>query len=273
LADEPRFLWRDETRFKNLGATTLHEAAVLGSFSVSVARPAVAATPAGPLLPISVSPASLRAELLKGAATIGLDELLALCWAFSTPVIYLRLFPLAHKRMHAVTANIGGRHAILIGQESRYAARIAYFIAHELGHIALGHVGDSVALLDVDDPLQAGDQRDEEEEAADRFALELLTGSAEPEIESSVDNFNARQLADAAITASVGAQVDPGVLALCLAHRTGHWQQAVGALKLIPPGERDLPSGINALAAHEMRWSSINRDAAAFLTTVMDVDA
>lgn len=264
----PRFVWRDETRFKNLGTVSEHEAAVLASFSVSVGRYAIrAATPVA-AIPPNMTARELRAALLAGQAVVDLDALLATCWAFGIPIIHLAIFPLSQKRMNSVATRLGDRYAILIGRESRFPAQIAYFVAHELGHVLAGHVSDSAAVLDVEDPLRA-EEEDDEELAADRFALELLTGSADPDIAVDRNEFTARQLAYAAMEAAGDHLVDPGVIALCLAHRTGQWRAAMGALKIIPPGEVDVPRGVNRLAASQLDWDAISVEDQAFLSTVM----
>ncbi len=267
--DRPTFLWHDETRFKNLGAVNDHEAAVLASFSVSVGRCAIGATPLIGGTPPRIAALDLRADLLELGPTVGLQALLVGCWSLRIPVIHLRIFPLQQKRMHAVAARLDSRYAILVGRESRFPSQVAFYIAHELGHIMSGHVANSAALLDVDDPLQAEPHPDEEEAAADRFALELLTGSESPEIDTDRASFTVIELAAAAMKEGASRAIDPGVIALCLAHRTGQWQEAIGALKRIPPGEEDVTRRINDLAAGQFAWDALTVDNQAFLRTIM----
>ena len=264
----PRFVWRDETRFKNLGTASEGEAAVLASFAVGVGRCAIRAATRTASTPSVITARDLRTALVVGQGIVDLDALLATCWTFGIPVIHLAIFPLAQKRMHSVATRLGERYAILIGRESKFPAQVAYFVAHEIGHVLLGHIRDSVAMLDVEDPLKA-EKPDHEELAADRFALELLTGSAEPDITVDRDQFTARQLAGAAMEAAEDHSIDPGVIALCLAHRTGQWQAAMGALKIIPPGEVDVPRRVNRLAASELDWGAVSIEDQAFLSRVM----
>jgi hypothetical protein len=161
----PRFVWRDETRFKNLGTASEQEAAILASFSVAVGRCAIrAATPVA-AMPSDLTALDLRTMLITGQPAVDLDALLATCWTFGIPVIHLNVFPLSRKRMHSVATRLGDRYAILIGRESRFPAQVAYFVAHELGHIFSGHVRDSAAVIDVEDPLRT-EQTDDEESSA-----------------------------------------------------------------------------------------------------------
>lgn len=267
----PRFLWKDDARFKNLGATSDHEAAVLASFAVSVGRCAVAATPPPSRSLVGISASQLRASILASSPVVGLDQLLAAAWGLGVPVIHLAVFPLAHKRMHAVCTRLGDRYAVLVGRESKFVSQVAYFVAHELGHIALQHAADHAAILDVDDPLRAG-EADDEEGSADRFALELLTGNPAPEIIANLENFTGAMLRKAAMGAAAEARVDAGVIALCLAHRTGKWQQAMHALKGIPPGEMNVGGHVNDIAIRQFDWSALSMESEDFLRTVMERD-
>ena len=271
--DEPRFIWVDQTRFKNLGSVTEHEAAVLASFSVSIARSALQATP--PMEPGTTSLAArdLRAAILATSPVIGLPDIVGICWAHGIPVLQLEVFPLQRKRMHAVCARVEEHHAVLVGRKTQFPAQAAFWIAHELGHAALGHVGEAAALMDVEDPLSV-ESKDEEEVAADRYALELLTGHAEPAIEVEGGQYTATQLAHAATTTGMALGIDPGVLALCLAHAEGTWEQAMGALKILNErggngSDREVGHSLNTLAQQMMDFELLASDAKGFLRTVL----
>ncbi len=263
----PQFIWRDSAKFKNLGTATAEDATILTSFGVAVGSCALSATRAPANVPRPQSPLELRQALLASFPAIGLDALLTFCWAIGIPVLQLHLFPLGQKRMHALTVRSRDRFAILIGRESRYSAQIAYFIAHEIGHIMLGHV-DRAALLEYDDPLKSA-APDQEESAADQYALELLTGDAAPRIESTTPRFTASQLALAVLQEWPTWRVDPGILALCLAHSTGRWRQGFGALKIIPPGESDVGEHINRLARDQLELERLPDDGQEYLSIVL----
>ena len=267
--DQPKFVWRSDAKFKNLGELNNLEARVLASFCVGVGRHVLAALPntepESGLAPVPPA-GTLRGILLQGAPAVDLSSLLVLCWALQLSVIQLKLFPLHRKGLHAVTTRSGERFIIMIGQESRFAAQVCFWIAHELGHIAMGHVGDSCALLDVEDPTENSD--DEEEREADAYALELLTGSPTPLIEVTEERYSASQLAKAVSVAAQEHAIDPAVLALCAAHRDGRWSQAFGALKILA-GEDDIPARINELAVTQIDLDSLSPDNRRFLRTVM----
>ena len=267
--DQPKFVWRSDAKFKNLGELSDLEARVLASFCVGVGRHVVAALPstgATRELPLLPPARDLRGILLQDVPAIDLRSLLVLCWGLQLSVIQLRLFPLKRKGLHAVTTRSGKRFAIMIGQESRFRAQVCFWIAHELGHIALGHIGDSCALLDVEDPTEHSG--DEEEFAADSYALELLTGSPDPRVEVSSATYTASQLANAVRAAAQEHGIDPSVLALCAAHRDHRWSEAFGALKILGD-EDDVPVRVNELAVTQIDLDSLSPDNREFLRTVM----
>lgn len=256
----PQFLWHDSTKFKNLGATTDKEQAILASFGTAAGRCTLGATRPGVLTIIDTKTA--RDLILERDEFVALPELLTFCWQMGIPVIKLQVFPLQQKRMQAMTVKVDGRYAILLGYESGYYARMAYILAHEIGHILLGHLEHSDSLLDIEDPLTAG-ELDAEEVAADRAAFILLTGRADPQVLSDTDSYRASQLAKAAMNAADRERIEPGVLALCLGHATGNWPETFGALKIIPPRRQPVGDQINRLAANQFDWQALsvaNRD-------------
>lgn len=264
----PQFVWKDEAKFKNLAGATEQEAAVLASFGVAVGRCALGATRAHGELRGTITAADLRSSILASSPLVDLTGLLAFCWGVGIPVLQLALFPLARKRMHAITVRVNHRYAVFIGRESRFPAQVAYILAHEIGHIVLQHVAESAVLLEAEDPLRM-QAKDAEEQTADRFALELLTGDPDLRVEADNEHFTATQLAYAASEASRERRIDPGVLALCLGHSTGRWRQGFGAQKLLPGGERDVAQFLNSLAREQLDWPALSFESQDYLRKVI----
>lgn len=268
--DAPEFVWRADARFKNLGDLNDHEAAVLASFCVGVGSHLISALDPSVNVPALPDAAALRRFIFRDAGTVNLMSLLVVCWAVRLPIVQLRVFPLRHKGMHAVATRAGERNAVLIGRESRFRAQVCFWVAHELGHIALGHVGESCALLDVEDPAEH--PGDAEEGAADRYALQLLTGSPSPDITISSESYSATQLASAVLKEASSHRIDPGVLALCAAHQDGKWERAFGALKVLQD-EDDVPTRLNEVASSQLDLARLSADNEHFLRTVMGLDS
>lgn len=266
LGERVEFVWNDEARFKHLSTHDEAQKAALTSFGISVGRLLLRAAPSGPR--DSVGAEELRKAILTGSQFVDLGSLIGTCWALGIPVIHLRVFPLEAKSMHAMVVGVDGRFAILLGRDAAYPAPIAFTLAHELGHIMLDHLANAPALIDLEDPALARDG-DEQEEEADRFALTLLTGSPEPDIRTNIDHFNAPTLAAAVLRAAVEHSVEPGTLALCLAHGRGLWPVAMSALGFIYGERKPAWREVNGIADVELDWDLLGDEAAHYLRNVM----
>jgi hypothetical protein len=256
------FVWRDRARFKHLASTSTLPVAALNSFGVSVGRSLIQATNTeGDLVGLSAS--ELR-ELLLEMGTPNLTGLLAVCWTLGVPVAHLRVWPLVQKAMHAMVVGQHGRHAILFSREVNYPAIVAFTLAHEIGHIALGHVPANDLLVEAEDP--AGTTGfDSEETEADHYALEVLVGSAKPDIHINVDSFNYAELADAVMRAGPEHGIDPGTLALVVAHQRNVWPIAMAAMRVIQPQPIAVANLVNGIARSQLDLSRLGWDTAAFI--------
>lgn len=270
----PRFVWRDAGRFKNLGSATDLEQSILTSYSVAVGRSLIDGVPPAETAS-SPDPLVLRDAMLATSAFVQLRQLLALCWGMGIPVIQATVLPLPRKRMYAVTVSRGSRYAILLALSTPHPARAAFILAHEIGHILRGHLRDDPVLLEMADPLQTSDP-DDEEAAADSFALALLTGQGSFEARANYANYNSHQVAEAVVREGANLRIDPGVLALCLAYSTGRWPQSVAALEIVEGQKLDssdeLSTFINEAARRQIDWTRLSRDQAEYLRNVMSLE-
>lgn len=267
--DEVEFVWKDDARFKHLSNETDDEKSALTSFGISVGRMLARSLKPEPMLP-ETSALELRSSILQMRPFIDLQALLATCWALGIPVIHVRVFPLDAKRMHAMAVKVGARRVILLGRDALYPAPIAFTLAHELGHIMLGHIGSSAAIVDVGDPFGKLEQ-DEEEIAADGFALELLLGDSKPDIQTNFNRFNATQLAEAVLRLGPEMRIEPGTLALCVAHSTSFWPVANAALQQIYSEQKPVWQEVNQIAARQLDFSAISDDSGDYLSKIMGI--
>ena len=134
----------------------------------------------------------------------------------------------------------------------------------------LGHLEDHVAVVELGDLLtERRKGGDEEETAADRYALQLLTGMPEPQIVPQGSGFNAPSLADAALRNAEKLHIEPGVIALCFGHSTGAWQRVFSALKMIYAHPSPVWVAINNFAFQQLNWTDLSDDTKHFLTIVL----
>lgn len=195
-------------------------------------------------LPADYNKLPNRADELSKAATedgqrlLGFDALLRLCWDHGIPVIPLPNLPVGVRKMDGAALQLGDRPVIVIAKKKSSRAWLSFILAHEIGHIALGHLKPGSTIVDIS--LQEGatyaadDQNDKQEADADAFALEAMGGDA---VESEVGKW-AEQMApvDLAVKARVAAKVyriEPGHFILRHAFINRRWPDAVTALRFL----------------------------------------
>jgi hypothetical protein len=212
------------------------------------------------------SAAQIRREILGlGEPWVSFSNLIDYCWALGIPVIHLLTCP-STKRPDGFCARVKGRPVIILCKKSTSPAWLLFILAHELAHIALGHIDDEGAL--VDENVKHNIQ-DDEETAANAFAVELLTGNAEQRFHTSGSWPNALQLAEAAKSIAKEMRIDPGHIVLNYAHTMGRtfWPVANAALQLLEP-KRDALRIVRAKLAEHLDWSSLPEDSSEFLMRV-----
>jgi hypothetical protein len=272
LLDEeglPRFIWKDEARFKHLSGETELELAAISSFGKALAALLVAATKAPEFALVGTTAADLRRAVLTQQQYVRLPDLLALSWSAGIPVAHPRVYPAGQKRMAAMSVGLEPVNAILLAKDSQYPPHVAFYLAHEIGHIALGHVTGNHTIIDMESDRLNEPHTDREEEDADRFALELLTGRADPLIIPESGEYNAPGLATAALKASGELQIEPGTIALCFGYSTQNWAVANSALRFIYSQPRPVWREINRLALTQLSIERIPSDSQAYVTAVL----
>lgn len=263
---QPRFIWNDAAKYKNFAGDADREQPAITSFGVSVGKILIFATPeVRPIFGMTAS--DIRRALLFRAPFIRLEDLLSFLWGVGTPVAHLRVHPLSAKRMHAMALRDGNRSAILVAKDASYPASTVFHLAHEIGHISLGHVPKGGGIVDMEPP--SGDDQDNEELAADRFALELLTGSPDLTIEKIGQGRSAKALAGEALKVGPENNIEPGTLALCYGYSTGEWDTANAALRHIYAYSAPIWETINQVANHQLNWQLLSDDNASYLRAIL----
>jgi hypothetical protein len=265
---EPRFIWRDEAQFKHFSGKNQLERAAITSFGTAVGRYLIEASSVTIPLP-NWDSMSLRNAILRERPYVALVDILSACWALGVPVVHLRIFPRARKRMSAMAVRVGGRAAIMLGKDSMYPPHIAFYLAHELAHIALGHLDQEPVIVDFDTTVLATSSDDPEEIGADRFALELLTGMSQPKVLPKFTKYNARELARVALEAAPELSIEPGTLALCFGYSTGDWPTANAAIRRIYPRPRPVWAEVNKIAASQLALELVPDDSMAYLKSIL----
>lgn len=236
------FLHTGPTKFKHMRLVDGGRKQALVAFAQGVSRILLATASITNSIPVPANPLELRAAILSGGRPfVSFGDVLAACWSLGVPVLHLRLFPAQTKGVTAIAVRLGARHAILVARESGYEAQYMFHVAHELGHIALGHLKNTAAIVDADplDPENLADEliHDEEECAADQYAQALLSGIANFSVERANNNTQfgtARELADIATRTGAQLGIDPSHIVLSFAYSSSSWGLAMAALKHLP---------------------------------------
>jgi hypothetical protein len=272
--EAPRFVWKDTAHFKHLTGETDTQKWMLTSFGTALGSMLLSGTEASASLE-GRSASELRAAIVSRQPYVRLVDLLSLCWSVGIPTIHLRVFPWRQKRMTAMSARVGSRSAILLGKDSFYPAQIAFYLAHELGHISLHHLTNDGVIVDLEPHTSSEVSRpaDPEEIAADAFALELLTGNPQPIVLPAIPGGGARSLAETALGAAEDLQIEAGTLALCFGYSTGDWAIAIGALSYIYTSPKPVWSEVNSIAMSQLSFTSLPDDTARYLKNVMGESA
>jgi hypothetical protein len=266
---EPRFIWRDEGRFKHLTVESELEQAAISSFGRSLAALLIKGTHSAEYSLPHTTASALRESILKSQTYVRLQDVIAIAWAAGIPVAHLRVFPADRKRMAAMAVGAGNSHAILLARDSMYPPHVAFYLCHELGHVALGHVHKDRAIVDMDSQQISVETEDEEEAAADRFALELLTGDSELRVLPSGRDYNAPGLARAVLKASHALQTEPGTLALCFGYSTQNWAVTNSSMRFIYSNASPVWESVNSVAVSQLNTDDLPSDARTFLQAVL----
>jgi hypothetical protein len=271
--EAPRFVWKETARFKHLRGETYNERCAISSFGTALGAILLQATTLSSLI-ADKSPRELREMILTRQPYVRLVDLISLCWSVSIPTIHLRVFPGHRKRIAAMSVRVGDRNTILLGKDSSYPAQIAFYLAHELAHISLGHLTNQTAIVDFewhpdpnpDPPIFAPDM---DELRADAFALEILTGEPQPVVLPLTGRGGARSLAKAALGAAMELRIEPGTLALCFGYSTGDWSTAIASLRHIYTSPKPVWREVNNIALQQLSLSELPEDTALYLQKVL----
>ena len=166
-----------------------------------------------------------RRQIAPSGVAVTLDQILGDLWSRGIPVVPLEIIP--SPSFQAIVCVKGGRPVILIGQKNDEPGRVAFWLAHEVGHIVHGDCDSDHLVLDGEDSIL--DETDIEVQA-DHYARQVLVGAKEiPEIESSDFKAIAKELAQEELSTGI----DAGMIAAVWASRTGDYAMATMALKAL----------------------------------------
>lgn len=265
-ADAPvRFLGAVPCRLKatrrraRSGARSAEAFVAARALAVSAAQAAIAGTAVSAHTIPAAS--SVRDEILSlGRPWVGLADLADYCWDHGVPLLHLSGLPRQMPRMQGLAARVADRFAIVSADAHRSPAWQLFIVAHELGHVALGHHhGESGALVDETVDRES---RDAEEAEANRYAVELL--AAGQRFRAHERWLSAAELARQAARLGQELHVDPGHIALNYGHAMEFTPVAMAALRLLE-ADADGPALLQKRLAERLDWPCLPADTSEFL--------
>lgn len=199
-------------------------------YCTAMAKLAVLASPL-PYSAPSENPSQLREQILADNECVDLTALLSWCKGAGIPVLHINDVP--GKKMTALAICLGGRFAVVLSRKG-HPSELLFHLAHELGHIAKGHLNSDGFLADQ----QMGDsfRGDADELEADAYAIRLINGT-DAKYHTSGQSVNGNMLYAAALAKSKSERIDVGHIILNYGHAQRQFALAKTALKLVPGPE------------------------------------
>jgi Zn-dependent peptidase ImmA (M78 family) len=251
-------------RFKRNACANVIELDPACALAMTAAKLALSAMPLQYVKPASA--AELRRSLLSDPERRWIDfsTLLEACWQSGIPVLHLDHLPNNAKKMDGLAISIGGRPVIVLTSRRQHGY-LLFHLAHELGHIAEGHV-DCDGEWAIDAEINASDEQ-EDEVAANRYGFTLLTG--DPIFSGMADRAtppkSGQQLALNALSLASSRRIDPLHIALVTAHHYHDFQLGGAALLVLQNNRPDDIAVCRAALARQLDWESLSDDDAVLL--------
>lgn len=170
-------------------------------------------------------PADWRRQITATDNKVSLEAILTDLWQRGIPVIPADNLP--KPSFQGIACIVEDRPVIVLGHKHKQLGRVAFFVAHEAGHLASGHCAPDMPIIDEDEEIL--DDADIER-VADQFAIDVLMGGNEiPNVPAG--DFKAMAREAAAIEQETG--VEASAIIYMWAHRTGDYAAASRAAQAL----------------------------------------
>ena len=189
-----------------------------------------------PPFPGSYSVDVIRDEIIVGGNRVNLDSLLEYCWRKGIFVLHLKNLPDRSKKFDAMAMFCGQTPVIVLASGKDGPPWLAFHLAHDLAHVILKHVRPGSSPITDADLGEVDEEADEQ--AANRFAKELLEGQVPPRVPP-VTGTTANRLADQARASEFCHRgLDSGSFVMAFAfdahgRNENRWAVAQAALKAL----------------------------------------
>lgn len=167
-------------------------------------------------------------QITSSGGSVTLDAILNDLWFRGIPVVPVDLLPAPSFQGIACIAQ--NRPVILLGHKHDAPGRVAFLIAHEVGHIAVGDCEPGQPVVDEDEAVVDDSAI---ERKADLYATHMVVGQGSaPEVENDAAK-NFRRLARRAADLELETGADAGYIIFAWAAKTGNYSMASMAVKAL----------------------------------------
>lgn len=170
-------------------------------------------------------PIAWRNAIERAGPLLQLRDVVADLWKRRIPVIHMETLP--SPSFQGLVAILENRPVVVIGHDLDEPARLAFTIAHEVGHVVAGDCTPDRPVVDEQEEVTD----DHEIEArADRYASDVMTGGAEvPHVQAA----GFKDLATKAAAIEKAQGIDASSIVWAWARRTGDYAMATMAAQAL----------------------------------------
>ena len=263
--EEPRFKPLPHTKFKYHQQNQAETPNIAYQIATRVAETVAQATN----LPFRSLPANsyeMRSEILAKHSLVNLSSLLDYCWEKGIAVVYFNNYPNQQRKITGMIQWQGNQPVIVLSSSKTESARLAFHLAHELGHLALGHVKQGEGIL-IDEDIKE-DSNDQEEVESNEFATYLLVDGFDNcfQRHTIYNNYQLRKRIEKIIEKE--PTIDPCAIAFNYGWHTGKFGCAQKAVNQID-GSKDGNEIINQFLEAQINWDDLSEDHADYLDQIL----
>ncbi len=210
----------------------------------------------------------IRKEILTNHATVNLVSLLEYCWSKGIVVGWFHNFPKTVKKFAGLIQWQSSCPVIILSSQHKYSAKLAFDLAHELGHLALGHLNEGIL---VDEEIEF-DCHDNDEFQANQFATQLLLDDCDNCLGNKIFK-NAENFSDYVVSNIIPQY--PGVEAEAVILNYGWHNKKYFPLSMSALNKLDCAINgqqiVNEYLAEKLDWDKFNDESYEYLEKILGV--
>jgi len=168
---------------------------------------------------------SWRNQLRSSHLAVKLDAILDDLWSRGIPVVPIEVLPTPS--FQGIACIVEGHPVILLGHKYDEPGHVAFLVAHEVGHIAVGDCSENQPVVDEEEEVI--DDTDLERRA-DVFATRLLVGA---DLVPQVEGASFKEIASLASQLEKSTGADASAIIFAWAARTGDYGKASMAVRAL----------------------------------------